>query len=235
MVIKLEYYDTSKDPRILFAEAVVKNIMDYFKSRKIQHVRREDFLKKLNNLCEIMKKIKWSYVSPRNIEERGLLDRLERELNELKGMVWPVLDKQDDATRKLMKFLVKTLGTLRERLVDQKLDISNIVATSYVKVMNVEKHPKARNLFIAWVTDGSETYEIVTNDPTVKRGEVLPLAFLPPKDLLGVISEGMFIGGKKRIRRVSEELVGQQPELDAYEKNKLKAEIVAAIKTITKK
>jgi len=229
----MEYYDTSKDPRILFAEAVVKNVIDYFGSRKIQYVRREDFMKKLNNLCEIMRRIKWSYVSPQYIEKKGLLDDLNRELDELKNMVWPVLDKQDDATRKLMKFLVKTLGTLRERL-RQKLDISNIVTTTYVRVINVEKHLKAHNLFIAWVTDGSETYEIVTNDPTVKRGEVLPLAFLPPKDLLGIISEGMFIGGKDKIRRVDEKLVGQQPELDEYEKNKLKAEIISAIKAITK-
>jgi len=64
----MEYYDTSKDPRILFAEAVARNILDYFKSRKIQHIRRDALLEKLNNLCEIMRKIKWSYVSPKCME-----------------------------------------------------------------------------------------------------------------------------------------------------------------------
>jgi len=105
---------------------------------------------------------------------------------------------------------------------------------SYVKVVNVENHPKSQNLLIVWVTDGLETYEIVTNDQTVKRGDVLPLAFLPPKNILGVISEGMFVGGREGIKRVSEGLVGSKPVLDEYEENKLKAEIVAAIRMTTK-
>jgi len=230
----MEYYDTSKDPRVLFVESVLGYVLNTLKGKKIQHVRHDNIIKILSDMLEIAKKIKWSYVSPQDIEKQGLLDNLGIELDNFKNIVWPVLDKQSDQIRKLIRFFVKTIHTFRDRFVGQKLDIENVVATSFVRVISVDKHPNAKNLYLVWVSDGEETYEIVTNDPTLRRGDVVPLAFLPPKEFMGITSEGMFIGGQSGIRRVDECFIGKQPELDEDEKNNLKAAVISAINILKK-
>lgn len=231
----MSYYDTSKDPRILFIEMIINDALEYFKSRKIPHIRREKIIELMNNIAETIKKIKWSYIAPKEVENQGLLDSLDEHIKNLRDLIVPIMDKLEDPIRKKIRYVIKIVSTFRDRFVNQTLDISNIVPTVYIKIMSIEKHPSAKNLYVSWVSDGSETYQIVTNDATLKPNDVVPLAFLPPKEFMGIISEGMFIGGEKGIKRTISEKIGEHPDLDEKEKNKLKAEIIAAIKTYKSK
>jgi predicted RNA-binding protein with EMAP domain len=48
------------------------------------------------------------------------------------------------------------------------------------------------------VSDGEAEYTVVTNIPGVKVGDTLAVAFLPPREVGGKVSEAMFLGGEKR-------------------------------------
>jgi len=44
------------------------------------------------------------------------------------------------------------------------------------------------------VTDGTTNYTVVTNIPGIHPGDVLAVAFLPPREVGGAVSEAMFLG-----------------------------------------
>ncbi|MCK5150307.1 MAG: tRNA-binding protein, partial [Candidatus Thorarchaeota archaeon] len=51
------------------------------------------------------------------------------------------------------------------------------------------------NLMECRCTDGSRIWKIVTNLPDVKTGSKLACAILPPVEMMGIVSEAMFLGG----------------------------------------
>ncbi len=60
------------------------------------------------------------------------------------------------------------------------------------RVTEVEDHPNADNLKVTRVNVGFAGLTVVTNIRDVREGEVRAIALLPPVDLLGVVSKGMF-------------------------------------------
>ncbi|NPA85591.1 MAG: hypothetical protein GXO07_06290 [Crenarchaeota archaeon] len=63
------------------------------------------------------------------------------------------------------------------------------------RVTEVSKHPSADKLKVTRVSLGRVAVTVVTNLQDVKEGEVRAVAMLPPADLRGVISWGMFSSG----------------------------------------
>ncbi len=57
---------------------------------------------------------------------------------------------------------------------------------------------------------GGHSLRVVTNDLSIKAGQVIPVAMLPPREVGGVISEGMFITERKDSDRM---LVGKRPTI----------------------
>jgi predicted RNA-binding protein with EMAP domain len=67
------------------------------------------------------------------------------------------------------------------------------------------------------VTDGKARYNVVTNIAGLKKGEIVPIAKLPPQIVHGVLSEGMFAGSSKGLQRFTSEEVGKRPNLSDKE------------------
>ena len=48
------------------------------------------------------------------------------------------------------------------------------------------------------VTDGVSDYTVVTNMTAVEKNDKLAVAYLPPREIFGTVSEAMFLGSEKR-------------------------------------
>lgn len=68
------------------------------------------------------------------------------------------------------------------------------------KIESVEKHPNSEKLFICKVNTGNRIYKVVAGDPTLKVGDIVPLAIegtklrniiVKPTNIRGVLSEAM--------------------------------------------
>lgn len=57
---------------------------------------------------------------------------------------------------------------------------------------------------------GGHSLRVVTNDLSIKAGQIIPVAMLPPREVGGVVSEGMFITERKDSDR---SLVGKRPQI----------------------
>ena len=90
-----------------------------------------------------------------------------------------------------------------EEIIDLTKDVTGVVTA---KINSVEKHPNADRLIVCKVTADGE-YTVVTNNITLKPGDIVPFAKDGAKlhsgseihrgEVRGVLSDGMFCGGKE--------------------------------------
>jgi len=80
---------------------------------------------------------------------------------------------------KWIRFVLKNILSLEARLLDYPDKPSSAVEYYFVKVLLVIKHPKADKLWLTSITDNTEKFDVITNDPSIKSNEILLVAFLP--------------------------------------------------------
>ena len=64
-----------------------------------------------------------------------------------------------------------------------------------VEISQTQPVPDSKNLTECRCTDGTRIWRIVTNIQGVKAGSKLACAVLPPVEMMGIVSEAMFLGG----------------------------------------
>lgn len=94
-----------------------------------------------------------------------------------------------------IRWCVRILAGLGERFGNSGLSLASGVDLLVVKVQNVAK---LDNFLLTRVTDGSESHSVVTNLNGVSSNSRLAAAFLPPREIGGVVSEAMFLGEGER-------------------------------------
>ncbi|MEA2070650.1 MAG: hypothetical protein U9O98_05100 [Asgard group archaeon] len=105
-------------------------------------------------------------------------------------------------------FFFQLRSRLKEDFSDDFADSIDILAG---EILSLEKINTEN--WKCLVTDGKKRYHVVTNISTLNKGDIVPIAKLPPQIVHGVYSEGMFVGSSKGIRKLSSEDVGTRPDL----------------------
>jgi len=227
-----EYFDTGNDYRVIFSINVLRHAIQLLKSKKIGELRRLDFDSRLSNLLNLLNHVRYSYLPKRDLVELDAFKTLISESHDLYSILMRIyrdLVKNNENAIKWLRFVLRNISSLEERLVSYPDKPSSAVQYYFVKVLSIMKHPQADNLWLTSIADSKEKFDVITNDPTVKSGEILLVAFLPPKEFSGIVSEGMFLGSTE-IRRGSENTIGSVPKLNEDEEKKLLAEIYRYIK-----
>lgn len=85
-----------------------------------------------------------------------------------------------------IKFFLNTILNLDRRLKLGKIN-DPVIAVDIVvgEVMSVGKHPSADRLLVTNVNIGERAVTVVTNDLTVKEGNRVAVALLPPRNSSG--------------------------------------------------
>ena len=223
----MSYFDTGNDPRFKFLEKYTEELFNLAKSKKIPGIRKEDLLKDLEKLNKLAKNLRWSYMPKEQLRESDIMKEFistaEYLWKKLESNLKEIEQKEPMFSKKLENLLEHIL-TLPERL-NLPDEPTSAVEVYYVKIISKEKHPKAAKLWITYVTNGKRNFRVVTNDPEVKPKDIVPMAYLPPKEFMGVISEGMFVGRDGIKREKEESLIGKRPPLSEKEKNNILKEI----------
>ncbi len=223
----MSYFDTGNDPRLKFLEKYAEEIHNEGKSRKLPGVKKDELLRNLEKIVKLAKNIRWSYLAKEQLAESDQV----KELIETVNILWEKLQKnireieeKEPIYAKKLVHLINIIKTLPERimLLDEPV---NAVDVYYVKIISKEKHPKADKLWVTYVTNGRKNYRVVTNDPNVKPKDIVPMAYLPPREFMGVISEGMFVGSNGIRKEKDESKIGERPQLTDKEKNNIVKEI----------
>ncbi|NJE42346.1 tRNA-binding protein [Thermococcus sp. GR6] len=217
-------WDTSKDYRLLVAEKSVELFLKTIEGAKFKG--KWDKKKAIQLAKEMIPEIqamRYSYIEPKELIETPQMQALKEKANgiieALGGDDWhhkflsladkSEREKVEEAVAKI-RFFLNTILNLDKRLALGKINDPVIAVDIKVgEVMSVGKHPNADRLLVTNVNIGERAITVVTNDLTVKEGNRVAVALLPPANFRGIVSEGMFLGaGEGVLKDVKGEIGG---------------------------
>ncbi|HMK54782.1 MAG TPA: tRNA-binding protein [Methanobacteriaceae archaeon] len=167
----------------------------------------------------------YSYLSPSEMANAPQIDALEdncqKIIEALGGDAWnrqfmamaerSEREKLEEVLAKI-KFFLNTVQGIRERLLLGEIN-DPIIGIDIKKgeILSVAKHPNAEKLLICNLNLGERAITVVTNDLTMKEGDEVAVAILPPETFMGITSEGMFLGTSEGVLKNVEGKMGKMP------------------------
>lgn len=202
-------WDSSKDYRLLVAQKSVELFLRTVEGANLRGKwNKKKALKSARDMVGEIQSLYYSYLDPVEISktpqisslEDGALeivDALGRENWQQQFLELVAKGEKEKLTESVakIKFFLNTIFGLKMRL--QLGEINDpVIAIDIVAglVSSVGKHPQSDKLLICNVNLGERAVTVVTNDLTVKDGNHVAVALLPPAVFGGVTSEGMFLG-----------------------------------------
>ncbi len=219
--------DTASSPQIRMAEVAADMLLKTLEGARFRgNWDRKGAIMAAREVARRLPEIKYSYMEPGEIRVseamRAVKDGCMRILQALGGRDWhrEFLSRAAKEERRgveeavaRIRWSLNILYNLDARLAFGE-DPAHAVDIRVGEVMSVHKHPGADRLLICNVNVG-RAITVVTNDLTVREGDRVAVALLPPAEFRGVVSEGMFVGAGEGVMKNLEGEVGTAPDLDA--------------------
>ena len=231
-------WDTSKDYRLLVAEKAVELFL-----KTIEHAKfkgrwdKKKAIKLAKEMLPELQAMRYSYLDPKELVDtpqmKTLKEKAQGIIEALGGEDWhhkflsladkSEKEKVEEAVAKV-RFFLNTILNLDKRLALGKINDPVIAVDIKVgEVMSVGKHPNADRLLVCNVNIGERAITVITNDLTVKEGNRVAVALLPPANFRGIISEGMFLGAGEGVLKDVKGEIGGLPKgipLDALKETR---------------
>lgn len=192
-------HDTSKDPRLLVAQracALLKKTLHQKLGVRLS-VGRERLDEWAATVESAVMTLTYSYLEPDALASSDPMKEIVEAARSFESALEPVLKGPEAPPqhRAMVKWCLRTLTGLPARLSNPGTTLASGVDLVAVDVKNVAKTGK---LWLTRVGDGRNEYPVVTNMPTIAAGNVHAVAFLPPAEVGGTVSEAMFLGDETR-------------------------------------
>jgi len=194
-------YDTSKDPRILVAHHACGRLKQALQQKL--GIRRSMPKERMTALTaaadSAVMTLRYTYQEPADLVKMDAMRDLQEAVQELAVALDPFLTAEEapPLLRANVAWCLRTLSGLPGRLEGPADSMAAGADLVVVKVSIVSKLGK-HNLWRTRVSDGNTEYTVVTNIPGVRPGDTMAVAFLPPREVGGEVSEAMYLGSEKR-------------------------------------
>ena len=220
-------WDSSKDYRLLVAQKSVELFLRAIEGANLKGKwNKKKALTNARNMIPEIQSIYYSYLNPEEISKSPQVQSLEKECEEivtaLGGGNWyhnflelagrDEKEKLEESIAKI-KFFLNIISGLRRRLLLGEINdpiIGIDILTGIIS--SVGKHTRTDKLMICNVNLKDRAITVVTNDLTVKDGNHVAVALLPPAVFQGVTSEGMFLGADEGVLKDVEGEIGGLPQ-----------------------
>ncbi|HOI77887.1 MAG TPA: tRNA-binding protein [Methanofastidiosum sp.] len=191
--------DTQNNINILVAEQALELLKKTLESTRFEGVwKKKDALQITDSMKSDIMAIKFSYAEKEDISEitkpiREKISKLQSALGEGWSSNFLSNSRKENKTSTKMGiakiiFSMNTLYFIDKRI---KLDNKYGVDTLVGKILSVSK--VSDSLLICNV-DIKRAITVLTNDMSIKDGDIVAVSILPPREFYGQVSEGMFCG-----------------------------------------
>jgi len=191
--------DTHNNINILVAEQALELLKKTLESTRFEGVwKKKDALQITDSIKSDIMAIKFSYAEKEDISEitkpiREKISKLQSALGEGWSSNFLSNSRKENKTSTKMGiakiiFSMNTLYFVDKRI---KLDNKYGVDTLVGKILSVSK--VSDSLLICNV-DIKRAITVLTNDMSIKDGDIVAVSILPPREFYGQVSEGMFCG-----------------------------------------
>jgi predicted RNA-binding protein with EMAP domain len=192
-------HDTTKDPRIIVANLACALLKKSVKLKPVVQLKiSRDRLTGPAAACEsAVMTLMYMYQEPEALASSEPLTNLAEALETVAEAYEKLISSKDDHSllRANIRWCLRTLNGLGDRFGNSGATLAAGVDLVVVQVKNVAKQG---NFLRTTVTDGADNYTVVTNLTDVETDSKLAVAFLPPREIGGTVSEAMFLGSGKR-------------------------------------
>ena len=209
--------NTAEDYRILMAEKAVEFLIKTLESAKFSGKwDRKSAISAARKILPEIQAIKYSYMDAEDIANSDFINRIRERCQEiltsLGGREWwkKIVDKNSEEHAARIRFSLNIIYNLPGRLLLKCEIPACAVDIRCGEVISVSKHPNADKLLICNVNIGRKI-TVVTNDLSLREGDRVAVALLPPAVLRGVLSEGMFVGCGDGVAKDVEGEIGNFP------------------------
>ena len=208
------------DSRLIIAEGIIKQFTDLVQNKRIPlTLNKQKVLTRLSEMKSKLMALKWSYKPLEQVLHSKELREIEINAKDIFDS-FPENWEQRLSTQGLdgkksvaeLTYMRSFFYTIRERLTggfsDDFADAIDILCGEIISIDSIDS-----SNWNCIVTDGKARYNVVTNIAGLKKGEVVPIAKLPPQIVHKVLSEGMFAGSSKGLQRFTTDEGGKRPDL----------------------
>jgi hypothetical protein len=216
--------NTDSDVHLLLTEKITTYFSDMVKNRHLPlTLNRERIMKRLEEVKSKVMKLKWSYLPIEQVlhsKELRAIEKIIKEIIDSFPKNWQTILEgrgiEGKRIASLVTFIQKHYFSLRERLKEHGFseDYGDTIDIYCGEVLQIESIDKEN--WKCMVTDDHDRYNVITNIDGIKKGEVIPIARLPPQVIHGVLSEGMFMVSDDRSRFTKDD-IGKRPSLTEKE------------------
>lgn len=216
-------WDTSKDYRLRVLEKSVELFIRTAEGANLKGIwNKKKCLTSARAMLPEIQVMYFSYMEPADLAVSPLLEDMKIRVNEiidaLGGEQWHLQflklvnkdekEKLQESIAK-MKFALNTIATVDKRLALGP--INDPVIGIDIKTGEIVSTQKSDKLLVCNVNIGNRALTVVTNDLTVKEGNKVGVAILPPSVFMGVTSEGMFLGAGDGVLKDVHGKLGDMP------------------------
>jgi uncharacterized protein len=219
-------WDSSKDYRLLVAQKSVELFLRTVEGANLRGKwNKKKALSNAKNMIPEIQSLYYSYLAPEEMSKSAQISSLEKECLEiikaLGGGNWhhqfielatrDEREKLEESVAKI-KFFSNTIMGLKRRLMLGEIN-DPIIGIDIITgiISSVGKHNKTDKLLVCNVNLKERAITVVTNDLTVKDGNTVAVAMLPPAVFQGITSEGMFLGADEGILKDVKGELGDLP------------------------
>ncbi len=216
-------WDTSKDYRLRVLEKSVELFIKTAEGANLRGIwNKKKCLTSARAMLPEIQIMYFSYMEPSDLANstqiKDMKERVKDITDALGGERWHLQflklvnkaekQKLEESIAK-MKFALNTISTVDTRL--RLGPINDPVIGIDIKTGEIVSIQKMDKLLVCNVNFGNTAITVVTNDLTVKEGNRVAVAILPPSVFKGVTSEGMFLGTGEGVLQDVEGNLGDMP------------------------
>ncbi|MHA1909455.1 MAG: hypothetical protein ACW98Y_19310, partial [Candidatus Thorarchaeota archaeon] len=195
--------DTAKDGRVLVLEDALRRLTDVVSNRKLKmHIDYSKLAESLKNAGALLYEVKYSYTDATALSDIPATTNLINSIAEFGDIYTKAKESghkpstiKEHLAHLEVEYALRIVGGFQNRLRDFDDDPGRAVDIIAVEISSTKSVEGSSNLTECRCTDGSRIWRIVTNLPDVKDGSKLACAILPPVEMMGIVSEAMFLGG----------------------------------------
>ena len=196
--------DTAKDARLLVMEDALRRLNEIVGNRRLKiHVEYSKLVASLQQAGSLIYEVKYSYVPAPKVAELEATQTIVENIGEFRSILEDAIKtsgyKPSTVNESLslteVFYAIRIFEGLIPKLKECDDEPAYAVDILTVELSQVQSIPDSKNLTECRCTDGSRIWKIVTNIQGLKAGTKLACAVLPPVEMMGVVSEAMFLGG----------------------------------------
>lgn len=194
--------DTAKDARVLVLEDALRRLNEIVSNRKLKlHLDYSALNVLLTKAGGLLYEVKYSYIDSNALANAPPTIKIVEIMHQFQGLVEDALasgyapqTKSQEMALAEYKYAGRIINGFQDRLERHDEEPARAIDILAVEISKKQPIDESENLQKCRCTDGSRIWTIVTNLKQVAPGMKLCCAVLPPVEMMGIISEAMFLG-----------------------------------------